>query len=117
MNVSLQAWGSNFEKLTDDRTHDFKETITPASAIPSKVFVGFQKACHLKYKFDSKTEKDFSILIEEDGDVAKWMRGRFGQLGAVRIWAKPISAPGVYVVKEHIGLGRFGAECFSRRCG
>jgi type III restriction enzyme len=64
----------HFEKLTEDRIHDFKETITPTSAIPSKVFVGFQKACHLKYKFDSKTEKDFSSLLETDGDVVKWMR-------------------------------------------
>lgn len=64
----------NFEKLSDDRIHDFKETIHPTSAIPSKVFVGFQKACHLKYKFHSKTEKDFSILLEEDREVIKWMR-------------------------------------------
>ena len=38
------------------------------------MFVGFQKACHLKYKFDSKTEKDFSIPLEEDREVIKWMR-------------------------------------------
>ncbi len=70
----VQIESHNFEKLTDDRIHDFKETINPTSSIPSKVFVGFQKACHLKYKFDSKTEKDFSMLLEEDGQVLKWMR-------------------------------------------
>lgn len=64
----------NYEKQLDDNIHDFKETINPTSAIPTKVFVGFQKTCHLKYKFDSKTEKDFAILIEGDGDVLKWMR-------------------------------------------
>jgi len=70
----VQIEPHNFEKLTDDRIHDFKETITPTSAIPSKVFVGFKKACHLKYKFDSKTEKDFSILLEEESKILKWMR-------------------------------------------
>lgn len=64
----------NYEKLLDDGIHDFKETINPTSAIPSKVFVGFQKTCHLKYKFDSKTEKDFAILLEGDRDVLKWLR-------------------------------------------
>ncbi len=37
----VQIESHNFEKLTDDRIHDFKETINPTSAIPSKVFVGF----------------------------------------------------------------------------
>lgn len=64
----------NFEKLTADAIHDFKETIQPTSAIPSKVFSGFQKACHTLYKFDSKTEKDFAGLLEQDGDVIKWLR-------------------------------------------
>lgn len=64
----------NFEKLTGDKVHDFKETIQPTSAIPSKVFSGFQKACHSLYKFHSKTEKDLACLLEQDNDVLKWMR-------------------------------------------
>lgn len=64
----------NFEKLTADTIHDFKETILPTSAIPSKVFSGFQKACHSLYKFDSKTEKDFASLLEQDLETLKWLR-------------------------------------------
>jgi len=64
----------NFEKYTADSIHDFKETIQPTAAIPSKVFSGFQKACHSLYKFDSKTEKDFACLLEQDGEVIKWLR-------------------------------------------
>jgi type III restriction enzyme len=48
--------------------------ITPTNAIPSKVFCGFKKACHNLYKFDSKTEKDFAIILEQDKDVIKWLR-------------------------------------------
>jgi type III restriction enzyme len=64
----------NFEKYTADSIHDFKETIQPTAAIPSKVFSGFQKACHSLYKFDSKTEKDFACLLEQDGEAIKWLR-------------------------------------------
>jgi len=64
----------NFAKETRDGVHDFRETITPTSAIPSKVFAGFQKACHWLYKFHSKTEKDFAVILEDDEDVLKWLR-------------------------------------------
>ncbi|MFH1288733.1 MAG: hypothetical protein ABII25_08580, partial [bacterium] len=69
----------NFSKYTADDVYPYTDTIEPASTIPSKVFVGFQKACHVKYKFDSKTEKDFAIILEKDTDVLKWLRPADGQ--------------------------------------
>jgi len=38
------------------------------------LFSGFAKAYHHSYKFDSKTEKDFSIILEQDKTVLKWLR-------------------------------------------
>jgi len=64
----------NFSKYAADTIHDYTETITPAQAIPGKVFTGFKKACHNLYKFDSKTEKDFAAILERDADVLKWLR-------------------------------------------
>ncbi|MFH1093952.1 MAG: DEAD/DEAH box helicase family protein [Candidatus Omnitrophota bacterium] len=64
----------NFSKYTKDKIHHFTDTITPTNSIPTKVFSGFQKACHTFYKFDSKTEKDFAIISENDTDVLKWLR-------------------------------------------
>ncbi len=64
----------NYTKFTQDSIRDFKETITPTSAIPTKVFTGFKKASHTLYKFDSKAEKDFSIILEQDTEVKKWLR-------------------------------------------
>jgi type III restriction enzyme len=64
----------NYSKYTKDNIHDFRETITPTNTIPSKLFSGFRKACHKLYKFDSKTEKDFAIILEDDKDVLKWLR-------------------------------------------
>lgn len=64
----------NLSKYSIDKIHDFRETITPANTIPGKIFSGFQKSSHPLYKFDSKTEKDFSILMEQDQAVMKWLR-------------------------------------------
>lgn len=69
----------NYSKEDKDSLHDFKETITPTNTIPQKVFSGFKKACHRLYKFDSKTEKDLSIILENDPEVLKWLRPAQGQ--------------------------------------
>ena len=65
-----------YEQIRDDQTYHYTETITPTNIIPSKVFTGFKKACHAKYKFDSKSEKDFATILEKDdsGLVEKWLR-------------------------------------------
>lgn len=73
----------NFSKYLIDSIYLYTETIEPASLIPGKVFTGFLKSCHDKYKFDSKTEKDFAILLEQDKDVIKWLRPADGQF---EIW-------------------------------
>lgn len=64
----------NFEKYSKDVIHNYRDTITPTNAIPSKVFSGFKKACHNLYKFGSKTEKDFAGILEHDKAVLKWLR-------------------------------------------
>ncbi|MFZ5517473.1 MAG: hypothetical protein ACOY90_12580 [Candidatus Zhuqueibacterota bacterium] len=69
----------NLSKYTVDKIYDFRETITPANTIPSKVFSGFKKACHDLYKFDSKTEKDFAIILEQNANVLKWLRPAVNQ--------------------------------------
>jgi len=69
----------NLSRYTQDKVFHFSETITPTNTIPSKVFGGFAKACHNLYKFDSKTEKDFTVIMEQDKDVIKWLRPALAQ--------------------------------------
>jgi len=64
----------NLTKYSKDSIHHYTETITPTSAIPGKVFSGFKKSWHPLYKFDSKTEKDFAVILEQDKEVLKWLR-------------------------------------------
>ena len=47
--------------------------------ISTKVFGGFKKACHNLYKFDSKAEKDFASILEDDEDVKRWLRPSISQ--------------------------------------
>ncbi len=69
----------NYSKYKSDSIYIYTETIEPTSAIPTKIFTGFKKACHNLYKFDSKTEKDFAIILEKDKDIKKWLRPADGQ--------------------------------------
>lgn len=64
----------NFSKYTKEDIYLYTETITPTHVIPTKVFGGFRKSCHNLYKFDSKAEKDFAIILEQDNSVLKWLR-------------------------------------------
>ena len=66
--------GHNLTKIQSDGIHHYTDTITPTSAIPQKVFSGFQKSCHSLCRFDAKGEKDFAALLENDKDVVKWLR-------------------------------------------
>ncbi|MBF0103528.1 MAG: DEAD/DEAH box helicase family protein, partial [Desulfobacterales bacterium] len=69
----------NYSKYSADNICHYTETVKPTSEIPSKVFSGFRKACHTLYKFDSKSEKDFAIILEQDTSVLKWLCPAFNQ--------------------------------------
>ena len=66
----LTGFGGKFKS---DEIYDIRANI-PAGEVKSKVFNGFVKACHTLYKFDSGTERDFAIVLENDNNVIKWLR-------------------------------------------
>jgi type III restriction enzyme len=70
--VEILQW--NFSALNNGGYKDYRDVVTPTSAISKYVFRGFLKACHFEYKFDSKTEKDFAFILENDKEILKWMR-------------------------------------------
>jgi len=63
----------NFSKEKEDEILHYKETVSPR-LLSSKVFNGFTKSCHDKYKFDSIPEKKFAEIIENQNEVIKWFR-------------------------------------------
>ncbi len=70
--VRIEPW--NFSALINEGYRDYRDIITPTSAVTRYVFRGFEKACHFEYKFDSKTEQDLAFILENDKNVMKWMR-------------------------------------------
>lgn len=60
-------------KFKSDDLYDLRADM-PASDVKTKVFKGFNKACHTLYKFDSNTERIFAIVLENDSAVLKWLR-------------------------------------------
>ncbi|MEI6409380.1 MAG: DEAD/DEAH box helicase family protein [Bacteroidota bacterium] len=42
--------------------------------VKKHIFMGFSKACHLEYTFDSLPELEFARVLEHDPAVAKWLR-------------------------------------------
>lgn len=60
-------------KFSSDSIYHLKANV-PTNEIRNKIFNGFTKACHTLYKFDSSTERDFAIVLENDHHVLRWMR-------------------------------------------
>lgn len=70
--TEIRPW--NFSALVQNGIKDYREVITPVSHVPRYVYMGFAKACHLQYKFDSNSEKTFAQILEDDEAVLKWLR-------------------------------------------
>ena len=62
-----------YTKFKKDEIKDFNSKYA-GYEIKSKVFDYFSKACHTEYKFDSVPEQTFSIVLERDKNVLKWLR-------------------------------------------
>lgn len=67
----ILSW--NYSKEKGEEILNYTQTVN-AKLLSSKVFSGFAKSCHDKYKFDSIPEKRFAEIIENSGDVIKWLR-------------------------------------------
>jgi len=70
--VKIEEW--NFTVPRENGYKDYRDSIVPISSVPKYVYRGFQKACHLEYKFDSNTEKKMAMAMESDPAVLKWLR-------------------------------------------
>lgn len=50
------------------------QTVIPPSHLRKFIFTGYLKSYYAEYKFDSKTEHDFSFVLENDKKVLRWLR-------------------------------------------
>lgn len=70
--TKIEDW--NFTALQNAGVKDYRDESFPAAQVPKYIFRGFEKSCHLDYKFDSKTEQLLSMILESDREVLKWLR-------------------------------------------
>lgn len=50
------------------------QTVIAPSHLRKFIFTGYLKSYYVEYKFDSKTEHDFSFVLENDKKVLRWLR-------------------------------------------
>lgn len=59
----------------------FNKPFTDKSNIKKYLFTGYKKSYYPANAFDSDTERLFSIILEEDSDVIRWIKPPLNQLG------------------------------------
>lgn len=59
----------------------FDKPFTDKKNIKKYLFTGYKKSYYQSNAFDSDTERLFSIIIEEDPDVIRWIKPPLNQLG------------------------------------
>lgn len=60
---------------------NFRKTIANKSEIKKYVFNGYKKSYYNTNAFDSDTERLFSVVLEDDADVIRWIKPPLNQLG------------------------------------
>lgn len=64
----------------DEEERSFRVPVENLQAIRKMVFSGFKKCLYSTQKFDSDTERRFSVILENDTDVLKWFKPAAGAL-------------------------------------
>ncbi len=59
----------------------YDKPFTDKSNIKKYLFTGYKKSYYPANAFDSDTERQFSIILEEDPDVIRWIKPPLNQLG------------------------------------
>lgn len=65
---------TNVAAAGDENARNYREFVEEKKMIRGMLFTGFQKCLYPVQKFDSDTERRFSVILENDGDVIKWFK-------------------------------------------
>lgn len=60
---------------------NFRKGIENKSDIKKYVFTGYKKSYYSENAFDSDPERRFSVILEDDADVIRWIKPPLNQLG------------------------------------
>ncbi|MEZ5943944.1 MAG: DEAD/DEAH box helicase family protein [Planctomycetaceae bacterium] len=65
---------TNVAAAGDENTRHYREFVEEKKLIRGMLFTGFQKCLYPVQKFDSDTERRFSVVLENDDTVIKWFK-------------------------------------------
>lgn len=69
----------SFTAIAGEKARPFRQPVEEKLYIRSIVFEGFAKCLLSKQKFDTDSERRFSVLVEDDKSVRKWLKPAKGQ--------------------------------------
>ncbi len=65
---------NNYSMAANEHARNFRMPVDEKLLIRGMLFSGFQKCLYGVQKFDSDSERRFSVILENDGDVLKWFK-------------------------------------------
>ena len=77
---------SNFSVDADEGVRNFRAPVPNPAKIKSMIFGGFAKSLYAQQKFDSDPERRFSVVLENDKQVLKWVKPSKGVTGRVKLY-------------------------------
>ena len=69
------------KSVKEDGQVRFDKPFTDKSNIKKYLFTGYKKSYYTSNAFDSDSERLFSVILEEDPDVIRWIKPPLNQLG------------------------------------
>lgn len=69
------------KNVKDEGKVKFDKPFSDKSNIKKYLFTGYKKSYYSANAFDSDTERIFSVILEEDPDVIRWIKPPLNQLG------------------------------------
>ena len=69
------------KNIKEDGQVKYDKPFSDKSNIKKYLFTGYKKSYYQANAFDSDTERLFSIILEEDSDVIRWIKPPLNQLG------------------------------------
>jgi len=70
---------NNYSVSANEVVRNFRTPVSEAQLIRGMLFGGFRRCLYPKQKFDSDTERRFSMILEDEHDVQKWFKPAPGQ--------------------------------------
>ena len=71
---------NNYAAPIDEAERDFRAPVIEKQDIRKMLFSGFRKCLYRVQKFDSDSERRFSVVLENDSEVLKWFKPAKGDI-------------------------------------